>query len=198
MRSTGELGRLRSSLGVAVAVLVCVCSTADAHRMDLTVRVVGGTIEGKAAYHGGRPAAGASVELRLASGEVLATAVAGEDGRFSVPVSGRAALEVFVHTADGHAARTRLAAEALPSGLAEDVAAEAPQIQEELARRVAHLVVGEVSRQLVPISDGLADLERRVAVRDVLGGIGYLLGLAGIAAYLLARRRSNTNGEASW
>lgn len=176
--------------------LLCGGFSAEAHRLDLSLRVAGHAIHGTASLHGGRPAAGAMVEVRLAGGELLAKAVTDGEGRFIVPVDRQAAMEVVVYTRDGHAARARLAAEALPSGLGEAASAAAQQTQEELARRVAHLVAGEVSRQIVPLSDGLADLERRIAVRDVLGGLGYLLGLAGLAAYLLGRRRPDREGTA--
>lgn len=189
MPPAGGFGSVRLSVGLAAVAVLVACAVAEAHRVDLSLRVVGSNVEGTVTYHGGRPVAGGTVELRLGSGEVLATAVTDGQGRFSVPVSRRGALEVVVHTADGHAVRSRLAAEALPPDLGGQATAATREAQEELARRVAHLVGGEVSRQLVPISDGLADLERRVAVRDVLGGLGYLLGLAGLAAYLLARRR---------
>jgi|GEM_PF-1541172 len=173
------------------AVLMVTAGIAEAHRVDVAVRVVGRTVEGLARFHGGRPVTGAVVELRGASGDVLSTAVTDEGGRFAVPVSRREALEVVVLTADGHAARVRLAAEALPPVLEGPPRAEPRPNGEELASRVVESVGAEVARQLEPISDRLARLEGRVAIRDVLGGLGYLLGLAGVAAYLLARRRGD-------
>ncbi len=171
------------------ALLWLTVGIAEAHRVNVAVRVVGRTVEGSARFHGGRPVTGAVVELRGASGDVQSTAVTDGEGRFALPVSRREALEVVVLTADGHAARARVAAEALPPAL-EGEPVVAPQLrEEELTRLVVEQVGAELARQLEPISERLARLEGRIAVRDVLGGLGYLLGLAGLAAYLLARHR---------
>ncbi len=181
-------------MGVALALLVGGCFAAEGHRLDLAIHVEGRAVVGRASFPGGRPVRGATVEVRLVGGEVLATTVTDSEGRFAVPVDRQAALEVVVYSNDGHAARTRLAAEALPPQPTAGTSTVTPGGQEELAQRVAQLVSGEVSRQLLPLHDGLADLQRRVAFRDVLGGLGYLLGLAGLAAYLQARRRPAGEG----
>lgn len=173
------------------ALLWLTVGIAEAHRVDVAVRVVGRTVEGSAHFHGGRPVTGAVVELRAASGEVVSTAVTDQQGRFALPVSRREVLDVVVLTPYGHAARARVAAEALAPALeGEPMAAPQPH-EEELARRVVEEVGAEVARQLEPISERLTRLEGRIAARDVLGGLGYLLGLAGVAAYLLARRRGD-------
>ncbi len=182
--------RVRRLAGPVVALLLGGCLAAEAHRLDLSVHQEGRTIQGTASFHGGRPVVGATVEVRLASGlEVLATTVTDREGRFAVPVDRRAALEVVVYSQDGHAARVPLAAEALPPEAVGEGVAGGASAQEELARRVAQLVSEEVSRQLGPLREELAHLKRRIALRDVLGGLGYFLGLAGLGAYLVARRR---------
>ncbi len=194
-RRPGGVGRMRRVLGAAGALLLGGCFAAEAHRLELFARVEGRAIHGTASFHGGRPVAGATVEVRLVGGEVLASTVTDSEGRFAVPVDRQAPLEVVVFSRDGHAARVRLAAAALPPEPTAGATDATPRAQqEELAERVAKLVSEEVCRQLVPLHDGLADLERRVAIRDVLGGLGYLLGLAGLAAYLLARRRPDREG----
>lgn len=180
----------RRSYLVVVALVVVVqvgAAPAVAHRMDVAVRVVGGELHGAATFHGGRPVAGAAVEMRDPLGEVLARTVTGPDGRFVVALTRRVPLEVVVETADGHLARRSVPADALPAGLptaAEAAAAAQSDAMDALADRLA----GETARHLGPIQDQLAELERRIWIRDVLGGVGYILGLAGLAAYLLSRR----------
>lgn len=187
--------RVRRLAGPVVALLLGGCVAAEGHRLDLSVHVEGRAIHGAASFHGGRPVVGATVEVRLLSGlEVLATTVTDSKGYFTVPVDRQAALEVVVYSQDGHAARARLPAEALPPEATAGTRTATPGAQEELAQRVAQLVSGEVSRQLGPLREELAHLKRRVALRDVLGGLGYFLGLAGLGAYLLARRRPGREG----
>lgn len=182
------VGRLRL-LPLMVAMALASGGTAEAHRMSVTVRAVGETLEGTARYLGGRPVAGASVEVRSTAGEVRATVVTDQEGRFTAPLSRREALEVVVLSKDGHAARARVSAEALPPAVATLPGPARHLDGEELTRQLREAVRGEVASQLVPIADQLARLEERIALRDVLGGLGYLVGLAGVAAYLLARQR---------
>ena len=46
-----------------------------------------------------------------------------------------------------------------------------------------------LDRKLAPISRALAEMqEQKVRPTDVLGGLGYIIGLVGVAAYVKARR----------
>ncbi len=56
------------------------------------------------------------------------------------------------------------------------------------AAAVAAMVDVAVARQLRPMREQLAEFEERVLVRDVLGGLGYLLGVTGLALWLRDRR----------
>lgn len=187
--------RSRLIEGVTAVILVLAATQATAHRMDLSVRVVGNELHGTATFHGARPAVGAAVEVRDPLGEVLARAVTGEDGRFQVPLTRRVPLEVVVEAADGHLARRSVSAEALPPEL--PTAAEAAAAaQTESLNALAERLAGDTASQLAPIHDRLAELEQRIWLRDVLGGVGYILGLAGVAAYMLSRRRRGPAGRA--
>jgi nickel transport protein len=44
-----------------------------------------------------------------------------------------------------------------------------------------------VARQVGPLREQLAGYEDTVRRHDVLGGLGYILGITGIACYLIAR-----------
>ncbi|MFT3758920.1 hypothetical protein [Thauera sp.] len=40
------------------------------------------------------------------------------------------------------------------------------------------------------LREDIARLEQRIRLQDILGGIGYILGLAGLSAWFMARRRA--------
>ena len=49
-----------------------------------------------------------------------------------------------------------------------------------------------LKRQLAPINEKLTDLTiHRTSLPDILGGIGYILGLFGLGAYFLSTRKNN-------
>lgn len=188
-------GLQRALVVLVVLALILTAPAADAHRMDLTLRVVGAELQGLVTYHGGRPVVGAEVEARAGGGELLATAHTDVGGRFRLLLTRRVALEVLVTTADGHLARQTVAVDALPESLAASPRMAAPEDEADLARRVADTVGAEVARQLAPLQERLEGLERQVRLRDILGGVGYILGLCGLAALILGRRRAGREGE---
>ena len=49
--------------------------------------------------------------------------------------------------------------------------------------------IGRLGKQLDLLRQQVYDSEERLRFRDILGGIGFILGLAGVAFYLKARRR---------
>lgn len=60
-------------------------------------------------------------------------------------------------------------------------------LSEETLRRI---VDESVEKQLRPVKHMLAEnREKRVSLQDIIGGFGYIFGLAGIAAYFSSRKR---------
>ena len=50
------------------------------------------------------------------------------------------------------------------------------------------LIAETVARQIRPLRRDIERYQHRTRVHDVLGGIGYIFGVMGLAAYFLARR----------
>jgi nickel transport protein len=47
-----------------------------------------------------------------------------------------------------------------------------------------------LERQLAPIKEMLTDLTvHRTSLTDIIGGIGYILGICGLGAYFLSKRK---------
>jgi nickel transport protein len=55
---------------------------------------------------------------------------------------------------------------------------------------LAVLVEQAVARQIRPLREELAGAQGQASLRDVLGGVGYILGLAGLLAWWRSRRAS--------
>jgi nickel transport protein len=47
-----------------------------------------------------------------------------------------------------------------------------------------------VARQIRPLREQLIAAEDRIRLQDILGGIGFIMGLTGLALWLTSRRRS--------
>lgn len=181
---------------------------AYSHKMRVFAYGEGNTISGEAAFSGGRMAKGIDIIVEDSnSGDQILVTRTGEDGTFSFAVpeiakSGRLDLRIIGDGGDGHRGEWLLAAtdyltlegqdrpprQKLTNGFeVPSPAVSAPAFCDEEA--VLALVDAAIAKQLAPIKRSLAELgERRISINDIFGGLGYLIGLAGIAAYFRSKR----------
>lgn len=174
-----------------------------AHKLKVFATAEGATLVGYAYFSsGGRPRQ-ASVTVTDADGEVLATAITDDEGRFRVEVTRRIDHRITVDGGDGHAATYTVAASELPDTLPADggqsatpapamtapadppTEATAPATDADLRAFIDQ----SVARHIRPLREQFDAYQEKIGWRDVLGGIGYILGLGGLAFGLTERRR---------
>ena len=65
------------------------------------------------------------------------------------------------------------------------------------AEYIRKIIREEISEELKPIARGIAKIqeEKRPGPNEIIGGIGYILGLVGISMYFLSRRRQGKNKD---
>ena len=207
--------RRAANFGLVLGALLLTWGTpARAHKLMVFALVEGTTINGEAYFAGRRPAQDVAVEAFAPDGRQLFVTTTDANGRFSLTVHAHVDHRIVVNSGDGHAAEYIIHAAELPSGLMpEPVAVEerpkpsAPELNMPApapatssmvaadAQTVERAVDRALSRQLGPLREQLAQERAEVMWRDVLGGIGYILGLTGIACWVSARRRSSRNGD---
>lgn len=146
-----------------------------AHGMTVSAHVEGNTIQGKAYFRDGTAVREAQVTALDPDGRELGTTTTDRQGSFVLEVHQRCDHKIVVATADGHGDDCTVHAAELPVDGSSD---------QSLGDKVDAL-----RRQVVALREQLDEYEDRVRFRDVLGGLGYLLGLAGVACYVLAKRR---------
>jgi nickel transport protein len=196
--------RMRGLRGAVVALVVALAAVATAgpaaaHALKVFALVEGETIKGTAYFAGAAPARRARITVYGPDNAVLAEAVSGEDGAFALPAGPPVDHRIVADAGDGHAAQFLIRAAELNSVAAAD---------EEATRQAPHpanlspnppnaasggsieaTVEAVVSRHVSPLREQLNAYEDRLRWHDVLGGIGYILGLSGLAAFFLSRRR---------
>lgn len=150
--------------------------------------------------------------------QVLASSIADDQGSFAFSVSHRADYTVFTDTGDGHVAKFKLYAddfaENLPIAeanssitvtelnLAQEATVPAPNESTEtfnaslsadlksLSRdELTELINHAVARQIGPLREEVNSYRNDVRMSDVMGGIGVIMGIFGLAAWIVARRQ---------
>lgn len=152
------------------AAALCLPALAAAHGLVLTAQGEGGFVAGQVRYTDQTPAAGIYVSASLAGaeGKTVAEGSSGEDGRFRLAAPAGQRLRVVAEGEEGHRSEV----------IAEPVALAAGAAANETAVATLRLLREDIAR-----------MEHRLRLQDIIGGIGYIVGIAGIAAWIAARRR---------
>lgn len=193
------LGRLLFGALLAASLV----SPALAHRLKLFATVEEGAVTGYAFFIGGGRARGAEIVFRDARGGELHRLAADDEGVFRWRPAQPTDLTVTVNSGDGHVAEAHIAAERFGASVpgvepAPAVAQAAPAAsQRPQERRLSPAELAEierriedaVARQVRPLMEAYAQAEGRVRFNDVMGGVGMLVGLAGVALWASQRRR---------
>ncbi len=158
-----------------VALALLAASDAHAHSLNIFVRDEGGVAKGNAYFTGGDPAQNVTITVGNESGSEFGRTTTDSEGNFTYSGARPAGISVFVaSTPDGHRAEARLSAKDDP----------------EAAPRIVPSGVTSMKSydaELTDIHAAIDRLEHRLWLRDVIGGIGYIFGLAGLWALWKSR-----------
>lgn len=202
---------------VLVSVLLAWASTpAQAHRLQVFALAQGHQVRGYVYFGGNVRARGASVQVMGPDGTILFATNTGDDGSFAFLAGARIDHRIVADLGDGHRAEFTLPAARLPPSLPVSPAMATPifspaggdgeasrqQIPGETVdmerattpslspASIETMIDETVARHVAPLREQLVAYEAQVRWRDVLGGIGYIAGVVGVAAWFLGRRDS--------
>jgi len=199
----------RMGLWLAVAAGLA-AAPAHAHKLKVFASAEGATISGYAYFPGGGRAQGLKLVASAPDGRKLAEATTDAKGEFSFLARFRCDHRLAVETVDGHRATFTVEAEELPESLPPLAGVPAkppvsPQAPGDTPRpatsvgtsheAIEHAVDRAVSRHIRPLREQLEQAEAKRRLHEILGGIGYIVGVAGIVFFLLGRRRTAGTGQ---
>jgi nickel transport protein len=192
--------------------ILCVWAIpAAAHRVLVFAYVEGDTIRTESKFVPDTPVRQGQVQvLEGKTGRVLVTGQTDDRGKFSCKIPSEAAaqpmdLKIVVEAAMGHRGEWLLKADSYFPGAKKGAAAPPPSAPAPMAsptavavgtkaapmdRQMLEEVVNQaLTRQLAPIKETLAAAQvRKPSLPDIIGGIGYILGLFGLWAYFQSKR----------
>jgi nickel transport protein len=193
-----------------------VTSNAWAHRVNVFAWAEGDIVYVECKFSGGKKIVGGDIIVSDSSGVVLLTGRTDDWGKFSFKRPQPTELKITLNAGMGHRAEWTLPAVDGHSGLpADDSPAEkanAPgkpagpddQIDHRHRERQTAVYAGPnraeieaivekaLDKKMKPVFEMLAASNAKgPGISDIVGGIGYIIGLVGIAAYFNNRRRKN-------
>ena len=211
VQSPAGAGPAAHRLAVLLALLLG-AAPALAHKLNVFAAAEGARIDGSAYFVGGAKASGARILVADAAGSVLAELEPAADGSFSYQASAPVEHRIIAETGDGHRAEWRVTAEELAGSFplrttdvqqaaAERGATDATEAitgpvggetpvdpPELLAPEIAAAIERAVARQVRPLREELLATRDALRLQDILGGIGYIFGLAGLVLWWNSRQ----------
>jgi nickel transport protein len=206
---------------IVVAVLLVLLSAVDgrAHRITVFAWVEGENVHVSGKFGGGRPAVDSQVEVFGSEGQKLLEGRTDDAGELVFPLPASREITVVLNAGSGHRAEWTIPASEIqaatgslpePRPPAEPPAASSREVigaPDSPARettghgmlgpeQVEKIVEQALDKKLKPVLRMIAESrESQNDFRDIVGGVGYLVGLAGIAAYFLSRKNRNADHD---
>jgi nickel transport protein len=179
---------------------------AEAHRVNVFAWVEGDTVHTESRFSGGREVKEGQVAVYdEQTGEKLLEGRTDEAGKFSFKVPRKSALRIEMIAGMGHRNEWIVPVEEIaaaagnappPAQEAAEKADRVPEASPEApatpvsAAQIEKTLEKVLDRKLSPVVKMIAESRRdRTTVQEVVGGIGYIVGLAGLGVYIHYRRK---------
>lgn len=180
--------RCAGAAAVAVLALVAGHTPALAHKMKVFASATGAEVSGYAYFNGDSRAVRTTVTVQGAEGTPVFAGQTDDQGRFSFQATRRMDHVITVDGGDGHAASFTITAAELPASLpaaagavAPVPSAPAPAIPAGGEGDLRAFIDQSIARQIRPLREQLDAYQDKIWWHDVIGGIGYIVGVAGLA-----------------
>jgi nickel transport protein len=176
----------------------------EAHKITVFAWAEGNTVYGQSKFGGGRKPKDATVIVTDQQGRELFKTQTDANGEFSFPIPQKTDLRIQLIAGMGHQGEWLIAAEELGAPAAGSArtppaaTVESPAMPEHSdshpitvdMQALQELIEAALDQKLRPVLKKLTEAQaRQVTLQDIIGGIGYILGLMGIAMYFKSRRR---------
>jgi len=195
--------RFRSLLALIAFCLILSPAPTFAHRIHVFAYGRGTTIQGQAYFTEDSPARHVTVTALDPAGEEIGKTTTDEEGQFTLEARFRCDHLIQVSTSDGHGGAYTVSASELSRDLPpRDGSADSPppsssEVPSHPGQEHTHAPppeagqehIEELFQQIVELRKRFDSYTDRIRLQDVLGAVGYILGLAGVAFYFLGTRQ---------
>jgi len=173
-----------------------------AHKVNIFAYVEGGKIYTESYFNDGKNCIDSRIEVFDNQGNKLLEGLTDEEGMFSfeVPSEGLIIgdLKLILTASMGHRAEYIIPANELGESVAESTQEKseepASKISSEISsfdlKEIQSLIENTMDEKLKPIMREIKkSQEDRISPTEIIGGIGYIIGIFGMIAYFLSRKK---------
>ena len=171
---------------------------AQAHKVTIFAWVEGGKVFTHSKFSGGKEVKGGRVAVYAPDGKLLLEGHTNDSGEFSFTPPAITDLKIVLTAGMGHQNSWTLSAAELSGQPPVEESAPAPSPSASpptgvaaglTAGQVEAIVARQLDEKLAPLTRMIAESrEKGPSLSDIFGGIGYILGLVGLGAYVRYRR----------
>lgn len=199
-------------------ILLLVCHQAQAHKVSVFAWIEGDTVHVESKFSGGRKAVAAPVEVYDSQGNLLLKGVTDDAGTFTFKVPQKTEMKVVLLAGMGHkgewtiplsdlgdvklktpSTTSQFAPQQPPATVAEGTESDSSTESNHTiptanvtADEIRRVVEAALDEKLKPVMKSLADMHQSgPSTTDILGGVGTIFGLIGVAAYIRSKRRKS-------
>jgi len=183
--------------------------SAYAHKVVVFAWVEGDNVHTESSFGSNKPVKGGRITVLNTHGVTVLSGITDEEGRFSFPLPAETGLKILLDAGPGHRGEWVLHPPEVPFREKQEPSAVSEEPEERMSSGAspvsgsANTVAPEeledlletlLDRKLQPIMGQLARLQNPgPSLKDILGGLGYLFGLVGVALYAYHRRASGSS-----
>lgn len=190
-------------LSLFMACFLLFPALSHAHKIRVFAWVAGDTVTVESGFSGGRPLVQGTVDVQnAATGISLLQGKSNKQGIFTFSLAKTVkekgmGLRIIVSAGEGHRNEWLLQTADYPQGVGQDKnkTTGASPVSDQITsgpsdtETVTRILDQLLEEKLAPIRRSLAQAEDQTPkLTDILGGIGYLIGLAGIIAWMKSRK----------
>ena len=182
-------------------IIIMVDVSVFAHKVNIFAYVEGDKVYTESYFSDGKKCVDSKIEVFDNQGDKVLEGLTDEEGAFSFEIpSGDGDLKIVLTASMGHRAEYIIRADELGdvAGLIEEkieepVSAVSPEVSSVDLKEMQSLIENTLDEKLKPIIREMREIrksqEDRISPTEIIGGIGYIIGIFGIIAYFLSRKR---------
>jgi len=195
----------RVLLGLACVAMLSLLwpASAVAHRVNIFAWVDGDTVYTRSKFSGGKLVKEGDVVVYDLNGKQLLSGKTDAQGEFSFEIPEKTGMKIVIQAGTGHRGEWTIPVDEI-EGLSQSKTTSVPPVESvsvtpEKQTAVSPMNLDEIrqvvekslDQKLKPVLNILVESQQSgPTLRDILGGIGYILGLMGLGAYIHFRRKT--------